>query len=109
MPAPLLRTYFEKGLGEQAGLARVQARVRRLVDFRALNLLEITSLERQFDFIFCRNVMIYFDKAVQQRVVTMLEQHLVPGGYLFIAHSESLSGIRHGLQPVIPAVFRKPA
>jgi chemotaxis protein methyltransferase CheR len=109
VPAPLLRSYFEKGLGEQAGLARVQARVRRLVEFRALNLLEISSLERQFDFIFCRNVMIYFDKAVQQRVVTMLEQHLVPGGYLFIAHSESLSGIRHGLQPVIPAVFRKPA
>jgi chemotaxis protein methyltransferase CheR len=109
VPTPLLHSYFEKGLGEQAGLARVQARLRRLVDFRALNLLEITSLERQFDFIFCRNVMIYFDKAVQQRVVTMLEQHLVPGGYLFIAHSESLSGIRHGLQPVIPAVFRKPA
>jgi chemotaxis protein methyltransferase CheR len=109
VPAPLLRAYFEKGLGEQAGLARVQSRVRRLVEFRALNLLEITSLERQFDFIFCRNVMIYFDKAVQQRVVTMLEQHLVPGGYLFIAHSESLSGIRHHLEPVIPAVFRKPA
>jgi chemotaxis protein methyltransferase CheR len=108
VPAPLLRTYFEKGLGEQAGLARVQARVRRLVEFRALNLLEITSLDRQFDFIFCRNVMIYFDKAVQQRVVTMLERHLAAGGYLFIAHSESLSAIRHGLEPVIPAVFRKP-
>jgi chemotaxis protein methyltransferase CheR len=109
VPLPLLRTYFEKGLGEQAGLARVRAGLRRAVEFRALNLLEITSLGRQFDFIFCRNVMIYFDKAVQQRVVTMLERHLVPGGYLFIAHSESLTGIAHGLRPVMPAVFRKPA
>ena len=48
-----------------------------------------------------------FDKAIQQRVVTMLERHLKPGGYLFIAHSESLNGIVHGLEPLQPAVFRK--
>jgi chemotaxis protein methyltransferase CheR len=109
VPAPLLRSYFEKGLGEQEGLARVAAPLRRLVEFRALNLLEISSLGRQFDFIFCRNVMIYFDKTIQQRVVSMLERHLRPGAYLFIAHSESLNGITHGLEPVIPAVFRKRA
>jgi len=108
VPRPLLRAYFEKGLGAQAGLARVQARVRGLVDFRQMNLLEIASLDRQFDFIFCRNVMIYFDRAVQQRVVAMLQRHLVPGGYLFIAHSESLNGLGHGLRPVVPAVFRRP-
>jgi chemotaxis protein methyltransferase CheR len=108
VPLPLLRAYFEKGLGEQAGLARVRAELRRQIEFRALNLLEVGSLGRQFDFVFCRNVMIYFDKAVQQRVVTMLERHLTPGGYLFIAHSESLTGITHRLQPVLPAVFRKP-
>ena len=107
VPLPLLRRYFEKGLGEQDGLARVAPPLRRQVDFRALNLLDITALGRQFDFIFCRNVMIYFDKAIQQRVVTMLERHLKPGGYLFIAHSESLNGIAHGLEPVLPAVFRK--
>jgi chemotaxis protein methyltransferase CheR len=109
IPTPLLRTYFEKGLGEQSGLARVALPLRRQVEFRALNLLEVTSLGRRFDFIFCRNVMIYFDKAIQQRVVTMLERHLKPGAYLFIAHSESLNGITHGLEPVIPAVFRKRA
>ena len=107
VPLPLLRRYFEKGLGEQDGLARVALPLRRQVDFRALNLLEITSLGRQFDFIFCRNAMIYFDKPVQQRVVTMLERHLKPGAYLFIAHSESLNGITHGLDPLQPAVFRK--
>jgi chemotaxis protein methyltransferase CheR len=107
VPPPLLRRYFEKGLGEQDGLARIAPPLRQQVDFRALNLLEITFLGRQFDFIFCRNVMIYFDKAIQQRVVTMLERHLKPGGYLFIAHSESLNGIAHGLEPLLPAVFRK--
>ena len=52
-----------------------------------------TSSER-FDVIFCRNVMIYFDRDVQQRVVSLLERHLAPGGYLFISHSESLNGTR---------------
>jgi chemotaxis protein methyltransferase CheR len=107
VPLPLLRRYFEKGLGEQEGLARVALPLRRQIEFRALNLLDITSLGRQFDFIFCRNVMIYFDKAIQQRVVTTLERHLKPGGYLFIAHSESLNGIAHGLEPLLPAVFRR--
>jgi chemotaxis protein methyltransferase CheR len=107
VPLPLLRRYFEKGLGEQEGLARVAPPIRQQVEFRALNLLEIGSLGRRFDFIFCRNVMIYFDKAVQQRVVSMLEGHLKPGGYLFIAHSESLNGIAHSLEPLLPAVFRK--
>ena len=109
VPKALLPKYFEKGLGAQAGLARVQPSLRRLVEFRALNLLEVTSLGQQFDFIFCRNVMIYFDKAVQQRVVSMLERHLAPGGYLFIAHSESLNGITHDLATIAPAAFQRRA
>lgn len=107
LPIETLRAYFERGLGEQAGWARVQPAIRRQVEFKQLNLLEITSLGRTFATIFCRNVMIYFDRAVQQRVVSMLERHLKPGGYLFISHSESLNGIQHGMQWVAPAVFQR--
>ena len=107
LPRHLLRRHFEKGLGEQAGLARVHPRLRSLVRFERLNLLEIGDLGRLFDVIFCRNVMIYFDRAVQQRVVGMLERHLKPGGWLFISHSESLNGLAHGLQWVAPAVYRR--
>jgi chemotaxis protein methyltransferase CheR len=52
---------------------------------------------------------LYFDKAVQQRVVTMLERHLKPAGYLFISHSESLNGITHGLRWMAPAVYQRGA
>ena len=68
---------------------------------------KILPFKRPFDIIFCRNVMIYFDQAVQQRVVTMLERHLVPGGTLFISHSESLNGLNHGLRWVAPATFER--
>jgi chemotaxis protein methyltransferase CheR len=107
LPQDVLRRHFEKGLGTQAGLARVQPRLQSLVEFARLNLLEITDLGRRFEVIFCRNVMIYFDKAVQQRVVSMLERHLAPGGWLFVSHSESLNGIQHALHWVGPAIYRR--
>jgi chemotaxis protein methyltransferase CheR len=107
IPRPILQKYFERGLGDQAGLARVRRPVRDLVHVRVQNLLEIDSLGTAFDFVFCRNVMIYFDRPVQQRVVSMLERHVAVGGYLFIAHSESLNGIQHDLQWVAPAIYRK--
>lgn len=107
MPREVLRRFFEKGMGEQEGLVRVQKDLRRNISFRHLNLLEITDLGERFEVIFCRNVMIYFDRAVQQRVVSMLERHLVPGGHLFISHSESLNGLTHGLQWVAPATFQR--
>ena len=107
LPRDVLRRFFEKGLGHQAGLARVQRELRRHTTFRHLNLLEVTDLGERFEVIFCRNVMIYFDQAVQQRVVTMLERHLVPGGTLFISHSESLNCLNHGLRWVAPATFER--
>jgi chemotaxis protein methyltransferase CheR len=106
IPPALLRKYFQRGLGQQLGLARVVPEVRRLIEYRTLNLIAIGRLDRVFDFIFCRNVMIYFDQAVQQRVVSMLERHLAPGGHLFISHSESLSSIAHKMRWVAPAVYR---
>ena len=107
LPKDVLRKHFEKGLGAQEGLARVNAAVRRRSTFRHLNLLEIGDLGERFEVIFCRNVMIYFDKPVQQRVVAMLERHLEPGGLLFISHSESLNGLTHGLRWIAPAVYQR--
>jgi chemotaxis protein methyltransferase CheR len=102
-----LRSHFERGLGAQEGTARVAPHVRKLIEYRRLNFLETGDLGERFDVIFCRNVMIYFDRDVQQRVVALLERHLAPGGYLFISHSESLNGTAHGLTWVAPAVYRR--
>jgi chemotaxis protein methyltransferase CheR len=109
IPLDVLRRHFERGLGRQAGQARVAAHVRRLIEYRQLNFLEASDLGERFDVIFCRNVMIYFDRDVQQRVVSLLERHLAPGGYLFISHSESLNGTSHGLRWVAPAIYQRPA
>jgi chemotaxis protein methyltransferase CheR len=109
MPPALVRTYFQKGIGPQEGNYRVRAELRAHLSFHQLNLLESDSpMQERFHLIFCRNVMIYFDRATQEELVERLTRRLVPGGYLLVGHSESLTGIRHTLQAVQPATYRRP-
>lgn len=60
-----------------------------------------------FDFIFCRNVMIYFDRPTQEGLVARFTAHLRPDGHLIIGHSESLNSIQHPLEYVRPTIYRK--
>lgn len=107
MPRHLVLKYFQKTVGGQPGLLQVAAPIRQLIEFRRLNLLQPAPPGPPLDFIFCRNAMIYFDRAAQQRVIDTLESRLARGGYLFISHSESLNGLQHGLTWVAPAVYRR--
>lgn len=109
IPGELLHRYFNRGVGAMAGKVRVDRALRERITYRQLNLLEVDHLGAMFDLIFCRNVMIYFDLGNRQRVVSMLERHLAPGGTLFLGLCESLTGIQHGLRGVGPAAFRKGA
>jgi chemotaxis protein methyltransferase CheR len=79
-----------------------------MIDFEHLNLMQPLPEGYRCSVIFCRNVMIYFDKPTQQSLVQRLTEHLEDGGYLLIGHSESLNNIAHGLDYVCPATYRKP-
>jgi len=107
VPRELLSRYFQRGVKEWAGHYRVKPSVRRLVDFRRANLLEGPPVAGQFEVIFCRNVMIYFDAPTQERVIGIFRNHLLPGGVLFIGHSESLARVKHNLRYLKPAVYSK--
>lgn len=105
----VLRTHFQKGFGPQDGNYRVKPHLLENVTFRQLNLLDNgLPFTEPFHIIFCRNVMIYFDRATQTELVNKLSRSLVPGGYLFVGHSESLSGIKHPLAMLKPAIYQKP-
>lgn len=91
----LLRNHFLRGRGARTGLVRVHPDVQALVDFQPLNLLHRRwPVEREFDAIFCRNVMIYFDRPTQYQVLQGLAAHLAPDGLLFAGHSENFSHAR---------------
>ncbi|MBB5019356.1 chemotaxis protein methyltransferase CheR [Chitinivorax tropicus] len=86
-----LKHFFLKGNGQNEGQVRVRQDLRRLIEFRQLNLLDAAyDVEGRFDVIFCRNVMIYFDKPTQKSIVEKLAARLQPDGVYFAGHSESL-------------------
>jgi chemotaxis protein methyltransferase CheR len=95
----LLKQYFLRGQGANAGRVRVQPDVAALIDYRPHNLLARQwSIETRFDAIFCRNVMIYFDRETQLRVLEQLAHRLKPDGLLFAGHSENFSHAAHLLR-----------
>ena len=109
LPPATSKAHFQRGFGPQEGFYRVKPALRERVAFHQLNLLAGEPPFREpFHVIFCRNVMIYFDRATQEELVARLARRLVPGGYLLVGHSESLTHIAHGLRVVRPATYQKP-
>jgi len=106
VPTALRNKYFH--LVEAGPPKRFQTSnaLRSMVHFARLNLLDPWPMKGPFDFIFCRNVMIYFDQPTRQQLITRFSELLAPGGALFIGHSESLSGIRHKLRQLYPTVYQ---
>ncbi len=106
VPVEFRKRYFRK-LPDGSGRYEVVPLLKRIVVVRYLNLLKPFPFTGRFDAIFCRNVMIYFDKKTQEQIITQMTRFLEPGGYLFIGHSESLTGLNHSLTYVRPATYRK--
>jgi chemotaxis protein methyltransferase CheR len=109
LPDPqLLGRYFLRGFGEREGMYRVKPELRRHVSVMPINLFQPRyPLPPGQDVIFCRNVMIYFDTESRQVLVERLFDQLTPGGFLFVGHSESLLGLRHGFRQVGPSVYER--
>jgi len=103
----LVKKFFLKGENEWKDYVRVKDEVRKLIRLRRLNLMESFRFSEPFDCIFCRNVMIYFDKKTQADLVNRLYGCLEIGGFLLIGHSESLTGIEHPFHYVKPSIYKK--
>lgn len=107
LPADWQRRYFQKGEGRFEGQCRLKPAIRARVHFERRNLMEPLDGVPMCAVIFCRNVMIYFDRPTQEALVRRLAARLEPGGYLFIGHSEGLMGMSHGLRYIAPAIYRR--
>jgi len=104
------REFFRPNAGERRGASiSLGEEFKRLIAFRRLNLIEPWPFSGNFDAIFCRNVMIYFDGPTKHELVERFTQKLKPGGLLYIGHSESLIGSHPGLRLVGRTVYRREA
>ena len=106
IPPGIRSKYFAPTPGDP-GCCTVVPAVRDIVKFAHLNLMESWPFSGPFDFIFCRNVMIYFDKPTQQKLVQRFHDVLEPGGLLFTGHSESLTGVTHRFKFVQATIYQK--
>lgn len=101
------RKYFTAVKQDQAMACGVTDRVKKVITFARLNLMNTWPMQGLFDVVFCRNVMIYFDKDTREKLVNRFYDILQPGGYLFVGHSESLSSLKHPFDYVQPATYVK--
>ncbi len=109
VPPAVRNAYFEKTVGDNDKPAvRVKQEIRDIILFKRFNLMAPSfPFKHQFDFIFCRNVMIYFDRNTQETLVEKYYRFIKKGGFLLIGHSESLTGLKHQFRYVKPTIYQK--
>ena len=107
LPKGQIRRWFLKGKGERAGQIKVRPELQAMVAFKHLNLMQDWPMQGPLDFIFCRNVMIYFDQDTQARLLNRMASLLKPEGYLFVGHSEALARHAANFSLVGKTIYRK--
>lgn len=109
VPEPLQRKYFSRTNDEMGDVCfQANARLRKMIKFNELNLLMNWPMRKQFDVIFCRNVVIYFDHRTQTDLWPRFQKHLMPDGLLFLGHSERISEpSTFGFECVGPTTYRR--
>lgn len=107
IPKKFKDKYFHQGTGQNENKVRVDKSLQSLLTFKQLNLLHDWPMKGPFDIIFCRNVIIYFDKATQQELFERYYQMLAPGGLLLLGHSENLGSYQQYFDNVGRTIFRK--
>lgn len=108
VPVEIKKKFLLKSKNPGTGLVRIAPEIRSCVSFRRLNFMDGDfGFREKIDVIFCRNVIIYFDKTVQERLLNKFCQCMKPGGYIFMGHSETLFGMDLPLEQAAPTVYRK--
>jgi len=106
VPEEYKHQYFQPMEKGKSPCMQIIPEIRKLITFAHFNLVQPSyPFKYGFDYIFCRNVMIYFDRQTQEGVINRMAGHIRPGGYLIVGHSESLNGLKHRLHYVKPTVY----
>jgi chemotaxis protein methyltransferase CheR len=109
VPKDMASKFLDKTALDGDRMCRVRPEIKSMIQFKRFNLMTPSfPFRRGFDFIFCRNVMIYFDKPTQQTLVNKFFGALAEGGYLLIGHSESLTGVQHRFRYMQPTIYKRP-
>jgi len=102
------KKYLMKHKNPEKKIVKIVPELQRLVRFERINFMDsVYNLPHKMDIVFCRNVLIYFDKATQEKVIRNIANNLNPGGFLFLGHSESTMGMKLPIERVASTIYRK--
>lgn len=108
VPLSYKKKYMLKGKDPQSGLVRMKPELRARLSFARINFMdEHYQADDSFDVVFCRNVIIYFERKIQELILGRLCSHVRPGGYLVLGHSETLTGMNVPLRSVAPTIYAR--
>ena len=107
MPENLVKKYFSRGKGANSSKVKTMSDIQSLITFKELNLMNEWPMQGPFDVIFCRNVLIYFDKKTQLELFERFHNLLTPNGLLILGHSENLGVFQQHFENVGRTIFRK--
>ena len=107
LPESIRRRWFLRGTGSNSGKVRVKQEVRDMIDFSQLNLMRPWPMESAYSIVFCRNVVIYFDKDTQKVLFDRFADTIKPDGHLFIGHSETLHKLTDRFELIGKTIYRK--
>ncbi len=107
VPLPLKHKYMLRGKDRAVPRVRMTPEIREMVRFQHLNFMDNEyRIPHPMDIIFCRNCLIYFDRPTAEKIVNKLCRHLIPGGYFFIGHSETLNKLNVSVTPIAPTIYQ---
>ena len=108
IPAQLKNKYLLKSKGPKEGRVKIVPEIKSKVYFKRLNFMDnYYPVQGMFDVVFCRNVLIYFERNVQEQVINKICNFIPAGGFLFLGHSESILGMKVPLAQIRPTIYRK--
>ena len=103
----MLKRWFKRGKGSNEGMVKVSKELQQFMEFRQVNLMQDWPIREKFHIIFCRNVVIYFDRPTKIRLLDRYANQLVDNGYLILGHSESLNGLTDRFETIGKTVYQK--
>jgi len=107
LPSAVVSRWFNKGNGALEGKVKVKRELQEIITFKQLNLMHSWPMRGPFDIIFCRNVVIYFNKETQKTLFSRYAEYLDDNGYLIVGHSESLHGVTKQFRPLGKTIYQK--
>lgn len=107
LPQSMLKRWFMRGKDNNEGMVKVSKELQQFMEFRQVNLMQDWPIKDKFHIIFCRNVVIYFDRPTKMRLLDRYANQLVDNGYLILGHSESLNGLTERFDTIGKTVYQK--